>query len=68
MLYTDDPVADFNRWDAEQQKELERLPRCIDCGEPILDDHLFNINGDLFCEECMVENFRRPVADYVKEG
>ena len=68
MPYTDDPVADFNRWDAEQEDKLEKLPKCCLCDEPIQDDHLFDIDGDLFCEECMIENFRKSVDSYVTEG
>lgn len=33
MSWTDDPVADFDRYDAEQQ--LDSLPVCECCGEPI---------------------------------
>ena len=64
MYRSDDPVADFERWNADQEKELSRLPKCIDCGEPIQDDYLFDINGDLFCEECMKANFKRWTEDY----
>lgn len=67
MFYTDDPVADFAQHDAEQQQELEKLPVCVDCGEPIQDDHLFDIDGDLFCEECAMENFKRKVERYIEE-
>lgn len=28
---TDDPVADFLAYDADQQKALARLPVCADC-------------------------------------
>jgi formylmethanofuran dehydrogenase subunit E len=67
MFYSDEPIADFNRWDAEREKELEKLPRCIDCGEPIQDDNLFDIDGDLFCMKCMIANFRKSTDNYIKE-
>ena len=67
MFLTDDPVADFDRWDAEQQDELEKLPNCCGCGEPIQDDDLFDIDGDLYCEECMEAHFKRPVENYIEE-
>ena len=67
MCFSDDPVADFYRWEAEQQRELEKLPNCCHCGEPIQDEHLFDVNGDLFCEECMMENFKKPIESYVKD-
>ena len=68
MFRTDNPVADFERYDAKQQEELNKLPKCDACGEPIQDDHLFDINGDLFCEECMMEIFKQDTEDYILEG
>jgi formylmethanofuran dehydrogenase subunit E len=68
MYITDDPIADFDRWDAEQQMELKKLPTCCSCGEPIQDEDLFDVNGDLFCKECMMEQFKKPVERYIKEG
>lgn len=35
MPWTDDPVADYDRYDAEQTRELEKLPRCSECDHPI---------------------------------
>ena len=62
---TDDPHADFDRWEADQQRELDKLPKCEYCGKPITDDHLFNINGDILCESCLNKNFKKPVEDYM---
>ena len=67
MFYSDNPIADFERYDAEQQRQLEKLPKCVGCGEPIQDDDLFDVNGDLFCEECMMATFKRSVENYIKE-
>jgi non-homologous end joining protein Ku len=39
MYYTDDPIADFDRYDKEQQERLEQRPVCSVCGEHIQDDH-----------------------------
>ncbi len=64
MTFTDDPVADFLRHDAEQQAELDKLPRCADCGEPITDDHLFYINDETICPACM-ECYRRSVEEFI---
>ena len=32
--------------------ESER-PCCAYCGEPILDDYAYRIDGDLVCKECL---------------
>lgn len=62
--WTDDPIADFERHDAEQEAKLERLPECSECGHPIQDDYAYYINGEWICERCMKENYRRAVDDY----
>lgn len=60
MYYTDDPIADFSRWDADQQRQIEQLPVCADCDEHIQDDTAFYINGCWICESCM-DSYRREV-------
>lgn len=66
MYYTYDPVADFNRYDADRQRELDRLPICAECGHPITDEHLFEINGVLICEECLNDNYRKNTEDFIE--
>ena len=64
MLYTDDPIADFHRYDQEQAKrEAEReaqLPKCDYCGEPI-PEHYYEINGCNVCPDCLDKHFRKDV-------
>ena len=62
---TDDPVADFERYDAEQQKELEKCPKCSECSEYIQDEHYYEINDEVVCEECLNQNYRKNVEDYI---
>lgn len=54
---TDNPVADFMAYDAEQQAELERLPKCCKCKKRIQDDYCYRINDAIYCEECHNEEF-----------
>ena len=63
---TDDPAADFERYDAEQEAELEKMPVCTNCLERIQDGYLFDIEGELYCEECAYELFRKDTADYIE--
>lgn len=56
-MYSDDPLMDFERWDAERTEWLSERPLCSYCDEPIQEDSAFRINDMLFCEECM-EQFR----------
>lgn len=66
MCWTDDPLADFHRHDAEQEAKLERLPRCSECGEAIQSDECYEINDELICPECLKQNHRKRVEDYVE--
>ena len=62
---TDSPDIDFLKHDAEQQKELEKCPKCSMCDEYIQDDFLYEINDEVICEECLNDNFRKQVEDCV---
>lgn len=59
VLRTEDPVADFLRHDEEQNRWLESLPECADCGEPIQDEHCYEINDEYICPRCMEDLHRR---------
>ena len=62
VFRSDDPNADFDRWEAEQNKGLQELPVCDYCYEPIQDDHWYEINGDNICVDCLDRNFRKDAA------
>lgn len=66
VRYTDNPVADFERYDREQQDKLAALPVCSECGEAIQDEYFYLINGENICEECLKDNYRKQVADFVE--
>ena len=63
MLYSDNPVADFARWDAEQNRQLARRPVCDWCGEHIQSDHLYRIDGKTICPDCL-KDCREYIDDY----
>lgn len=55
---TDDPVRDFERWDAEQERrrELHFLCRCSQCGEAVYDyDDYYDFDGDKVHEDCAMD-------------
>lgn len=64
MYRTDDPIADFNRWDADQTEWLERLPVCSECGEHIQQEDAVCINGEWYCDECL-RVMRVAVEEYL---
>lgn len=61
MYYTDDPLRDFENWDAEQEEYLARLPICEVCGQPIQQDTAICIDGKWYCDHCLNEYFRKDI-------
>ena len=53
MCWTDDPVADYLRYDRKREQWLETLPKCDHCKQPIQDERYFEIEGDNVCKECL---------------
>ncbi len=66
MMWTDNPVADAERYMAEQEEELKKLPVCDYCKKPIQDDYLYDLEGDIICEACMNKHFRKHTEDYME--
>lgn len=66
MQITDNPLADFASWDAEQTAKLERLPVCADCGEPVQDDHYYLINDEVICPGCLESGYRKDIDEYIE--
>lgn len=60
MIFTDDPIKDFNAHEAMQKAIQASLPSCDICGEPITDDYYYDLNGEIYCERCM-DYYRKPI-------
>ena len=52
MVRTDDPFRDFDEWEREQQRKLERLPVCSWCGLRIQEEKALCIGGEWMCGRC----------------
>lgn len=52
--------------DAEQEKSLEKYPKCDFCGKVIQEDHLYDIDNEIYCEECMEAHFKKPTEKYMR--
>jgi formylmethanofuran dehydrogenase subunit E len=66
MFYrTGDPERDYLRYDRERERELSRLPKCSYCGERITGDYVFVFDDKRLCEECLNEEHRHDVEDYI---
>lgn len=63
---TDDPLADFDRYDIEQARREARLPVCDGCKKRIQDDEYFEIDGEILCRKCMDDRYMRYTEDYIE--
>lgn len=59
MTWTDDPVRDWDRHCAEEERWLATRRICDECEEPITEDACYEIDGEYICEHC--------IRDYVDE-
>ena len=66
MFYSDDPVADFYQYDAQQQAELDKLPVCSECDHPIQSETCYEFDGGLICEDCLENNHKKWVEDFIE--
>ena len=66
IFRTDDPAADFDRWDAEQTAWLAKRPVCYECGEHIQDEDCCELNGELICTDCLEANHKKRTEDYIE--
>ena len=63
-MYVPDNYDAYERHEAEQEAWLKKRPICEKCGEPIQDDYLFDVDGDLYCEDCMKDLYRKDAENY----
>ena len=68
MFYSDDPIRDAERYDRYQAGREKEYPYCECCDNRITEGHYFNINGDIMCLDCLVENHGRKVENYDPMG
>ena len=62
-----DPVEDFLNYDAKVEEENAKYPVCVSCGNRITDETFYEIAGEILCEDCMNESYRRFTDDYITE-
>lgn len=65
MTYIPDAYDQWKAHEAEQQAQLDKLPRCSECENPIQTEYCFEVNDELICPHCMMENHRKAVEDIV---
>lgn len=66
MFYTDDPVRDAERYEAEQERRIQMLPKCTECGEPIQQEQAVCYEGEWCCKECEYDFWHRIRKDFLE--
>ena len=59
----------YDMWeqhDHEKEKQLDELPECDYCGHKIQSDHYYDIDGEILCEECLHEHYRKRTEDFIR--
>lgn len=54
----------YDQWvshQAKQDERLAKLPKCDFCGEPIQDEHCYQIDGKTYCTDCLNDQFRKEI-------
>ena len=54
-MYCPDNLDMFNAYSARQEEMLSRCPKCSECGDPIQEEHSFEVDGNPYCYECRKE-------------
>ena len=62
MFWTNDPVADAERYAAEQEQKDGLRPICDGCSERIYDDEYYDIYDDIYCTDCLNKRFLKEVT------
>ena len=60
-FYPDAVSADLARYEEEQQRQLDRLPKCDICGKPIQDTYYYEINDEKVCPGCLDSEFKKDI-------
>lgn len=53
--------------EARRQAYEDSLPICSNCDNPIGDEHYFLIDGYIYCEDCLNDEFRKRTDEYENE-
>ena len=66
MFYTNDPLRDFENYDADQEERVQKLPRCECCGDNIQQRKAVCYDGRWSCEYCEEEFWQSIREDFLE--
>lgn len=64
-MMSSDPIADFEKYDAERERKLKQLPVCCLCGDHIQQDTAVHFKGKWVCDGCLDDLREETLEDAV---
>ena len=61
-----DNYSMWQAYDRAHEQARQRLPVCDRCRERIDEDYYFDIGGEILCEDCLIEKYRKWTEDYIR--
>lgn len=55
MHYSDNPALDAENYFDDAQAQLQERPKCEYCGRYIDEDTCYEIDGNLICDDCILD-------------
>lgn len=63
MMWTDDPVRDWDRYCEAQEREAEKYPACQKCGATLYSD-VYTIDNKVLCDDCTFDLYAEDADVY----
>lgn len=67
FLRTDNPIADYDSYCEDQERNIEKLPVCECCGKRILTEKAFYYNDQWACQNCSKDFWESIKEDFEVE-
>jgi len=65
FTWTDDPIADAERYYNALDEKLAKQPVCCGCGGHIQEEKAVQIDGDWYCKQCEPEAWERIREEFL---
>lgn len=66
MDYIPDYTEQHDMYEAAQERRLRKYPKCDCCGERIVEEKFYNIEGTYICENC-ISDYLVDTDDYLED-
>lgn len=64
-MLSNDPCYDWDVFCFREQQIADLAPVCDCCGEPIVENYFYAIDGEIFCDECITEIVNEKFKQFI---